>query len=63
MRTRLRERIEHRACVVGIIGMGYVGLPLSVEVARAGHRAVGVDVNERIVATLKSGASHIPEVP
>jgi UDP-N-acetyl-D-glucosamine dehydrogenase len=59
----LRERIEHRACVVGIIGMGYVGLPLSVEVARAGHRAVGVDVNERIVQTLKSGASHIPEVP
>ncbi|HEY7036065.1 MAG TPA: nucleotide sugar dehydrogenase [Thermomicrobiales bacterium] len=61
--TDLRERIERRDCVVGIIGLGYVGLPLSVEVARAGHHAVGVDVNERVVQTLRSGASHIPEVP
>jgi UDP-N-acetyl-D-glucosamine dehydrogenase len=63
VRTDLRERIERRDCVVGIVGLGYVGLPLSVEVARAGHRAVGVDVNERIVQTLRAGGSHIPEVP
>lgn len=63
VRTTLRERIDSRSCVVGIIGMGYVGLPLSVEVARSGHRAVGVDVNERIVETLNTGVSHIPEVP
>ncbi len=43
--------------------MGYVGLPLSVEVARAGHQAVGVDVNKRIVEMLNAGVSHIPEVP
>jgi UDP-N-acetyl-D-glucosamine dehydrogenase len=61
--TDLRKRIARRDCDVGIIGLGYVGLPLAVEVARAGHRAVGVDVNERVVRTLRSGASHIPEVP
>jgi UDP-N-acetyl-D-glucosamine dehydrogenase len=61
--TDLRERIEHRACVVGIIGLGYVGLPLSVAVARAGHHAVGFDVNKRIVQTLNAGVSHIQEVP
>jgi UDP-N-acetyl-D-glucosamine dehydrogenase len=61
--TDLQARIEQRACVVGIIGLGYVGLPLSVEVARSGHRAIGVDVNERIVQTLNLGVSHIPEVP
>jgi UDP-N-acetyl-D-glucosamine dehydrogenase len=63
VQTALRERINSRAGVVGIVGMGYVGLPLSVEVARAGHRAIGVDVNQRIVDTLNSGVSHIPEVP
>jgi UDP-N-acetyl-D-glucosamine dehydrogenase len=62
-RIDLLERIERRDCVVGIIGLGYVGLPLAVEVARAGHRALGVDVSERVVETLRSGVSHIPEVP
>lgn len=59
----LRARIERRDCVVGIVGLGYVGLPLAVEVARTGHRALGVDVSERVVQTLRSGASHIPDVP
>ncbi len=61
--SELCERIERRTCVVGIIGLGYVGLPLSVEVARAGHQAVGFDVNERIVQMLNAGDSHIKEVP
>ena len=41
----LIERIERRDIVFGIVGLGYVGLPLAVELARAGYRVLGYDVN------------------
>jgi UDP-N-acetyl-D-glucosamine dehydrogenase len=49
--------------VVGIIGLGYVGLPLAVAFAEAGHRVIGVDVNQRRVQALASGISDIEDVP
>lgn len=59
----LLARIERRDCTVGIIGLGYVGLPLSVEVAKSGHRALGYDVSQRIVSGINAGTSHISDVP
>src|SRR5919198_1419910 len=48
---------------IGIVGLGYVGLPLAVAFAEAGHEVIGVDVGARKVAALKEGTSHIEDVP
>lgn len=47
----------------GVIGLGYVGLPLAVEAARAGFRVLGFDVSESVVADINKGRSHIADVP
>jgi UDP-N-acetyl-D-glucosamine dehydrogenase len=47
---------------VGIIGLGYVGLPLAVAFAEAGHEVTGVDVSERIVAGLEAGHSQVEDI-
>src|SRR5215213_4565624 len=59
----LLERIESRKAVVGVIGLGYVGLPLAIEFAKAGFRVIGYDVSERVTSLLMSGDSHIQDVP
>jgi UDP-N-acetyl-D-glucosamine dehydrogenase len=48
---------------IGIVGLGYVGLPLAVAFAKAGNEVIGVDVDARKIAALKEGASHIEDVP
>ncbi|HEX4107680.1 MAG TPA: nucleotide sugar dehydrogenase [Solirubrobacteraceae bacterium] len=47
---------------VGVIGLGYVGLPLIIALAEAGCEVVGVDVDARLVAALREGRSHIEDV-
>ena len=59
----LREKIQDRTAVVGIIGLGYVGLPLAVEFARAGFTVLGVDVDERRVGLLRDRRSYVQDVP
>ncbi len=46
----------------GVVGLGYVGLPLAVEAARSGIRVLGFDVNERVVAKIQGGRSHIQDL-
>ena len=48
---------------VGVVGLGYVGLPLVVAFAEAGVRVVAVDVDERKVAAIEAGRSYIEDVP
>ncbi len=62
-KTELLRKIEDRSAHVGVIGLGYVGLPLSVEFARAGFHVVGYDVSERVVQLVTEGRSHIQDVP
>ncbi len=57
------QRIKSRDAKVGIIGMGYVGLPLAVMFARAGFQVVGIDVSAERVAQLNAGRSHIEDIP
>jgi UDP-N-acetyl-D-glucosamine dehydrogenase len=58
----LLERIESKQALVGVIGMGYVGLPLSVELAKAGYRVLGFDVSQRVVEGINQGRSHVGDV-
>jgi UDP-N-acetyl-D-glucosamine dehydrogenase len=59
----LERKLSDRTARVGIIGLGYVGLPLAVEFARAGFTAVGVDLDARKVDAINRGESYIADVP
>jgi UDP-N-acetyl-D-glucosamine dehydrogenase len=48
---------------IGIVGLGYVGLPLAIGFAEAGHEVVGLDVDTRRVAALNEGRSYIEDIP
>jgi UDP-N-acetyl-D-glucosamine dehydrogenase len=58
----LIERAGRRDITFGIVGLGYVGLPLAVELARAGFKVLGYDVLPRVVDGLNGGKSHIKDV-
>jgi UDP-N-acetyl-D-glucosamine dehydrogenase len=48
---------------IGIVGLGYVGLPLAVAFAEAGHEVIGIDVDSQRVAAVNQGSSHVEDVP
>ncbi len=58
----LYEKILSKSAVVGVIGMGYVGLPLAVEKARAGFRVVGFDIQQKRVDMINRGENYIGDV-
>ena len=58
----LRDRIVRRTAKVGVIGLGYVGLPLAVEFAKAGFDVVGIDVQPAKVDRLMAGRSYVKDV-
>jgi UDP-N-acetyl-D-glucosamine dehydrogenase len=60
---RFANLVERRTAVVGVVGLGYVGLPLAVAFAESGFRVVGLDVDAERVARLRAGRSHIEDVP
>jgi UDP-N-acetyl-D-glucosamine dehydrogenase len=59
----LRDRILRKTARVGVIGLGYVGLPLAAEFARAGFEVVGIDLQPSRVDRFNSGESYIADVP
>jgi len=58
----LLTRIEQRSATIGVIGLGYVGLPLATEFARAGFRVLGFDVDSKRVTALNQGICHIRDI-
>ena len=60
--STLSDRIRSRNARVGVIGLGYVGLPLAVEFARAGFAVTGFDVDAWKVGEINAGRSYIPDV-
>jgi UDP-N-acetyl-D-glucosamine dehydrogenase len=59
----LADKIRNRTARVGIVGLGYVGLPLAVEFARAGFTVTGIDVSETKVRQVNAGESYIADIP
>jgi UDP-N-acetyl-D-glucosamine dehydrogenase len=62
-KDQLVSRLDKREARIGIIGLGYVGLPLAVEFAEAGYSVVGLDVSAEKVERLNKGESYIPDIP
>src|SRR5450631_3539013 len=59
----LKDKIEKKTARVGIVGLGYVGLPLAVEFAKAGFHVTGIDLQQSRVDRLMKGESYIQDVP
>ena len=62
MKEKLLSRIAERKITVGVVGLGYVGLPLAVEKAKAGFRTIGFDVQEEKVKQVNAGHNYIGDV-
>lgn len=62
MKQALLSKIENRQIVVGVVGLGYVGLPLAVEKAKAGFKTIGFDVQPQKVDMVNKGKNYIGDV-
>lgn len=62
IREILLEKIANREIVAGVLGLGYVGLPLAVEIAKAGFRTIGFDVRKEKVDSVNQGHNYIGDV-
>ncbi len=61
-RDILLSKAKDRTALFGIVGLGYVGLPLAMELVRAGFRVLGFDISKRVVDGLNAGRSHIQDI-
>ncbi len=59
---KLKLKIERKEAIIGVIGLGYVGLPLAVEKAKAGYKVIGFDINAQRVHMVNHGANYIGDV-
>lgn len=62
MKRKLLEKIRNKEIIVGVVGLGYVGLPLAVEKAKAGFKTVGFDIQEEKVELVNKGHNYIGDV-
>ena len=58
----LEKKLQSKQAVVGVVGLGYVGLPLVVEFANAGYTVVGIDIDEKKVDAINRGESYIQDI-
>jgi UDP-N-acetyl-D-glucosamine dehydrogenase len=62
MSSTLTVKIKEKTAIVGVIGLGYVGLPLAVEKAKAGYRVIGFDVQEEKIKMVNQGQNYIGDI-
>lgn len=62
MKNELLKKIKNKEIIVGVVGLGYVGLPLAVEKAKAGYKTIGFDVQSQKVDMVNSGENYIGDV-
>ena len=58
----LEQKLRNRTAVIGIVGLGYVGLPLAVAFAEAGSKVLGFDVQRKRVDSVNKGRSYITDI-
>ena len=61
--NKLYKKIEDKTAKIGIIGLGYVGLPWTVAIAKAGFQVTGIDLSNERVDQVNRGISYIRDVP
>lgn len=62
LKQELLDKIENKTAVIGVVGLGYVGLPLAVEKAKAGYQVIGFDVQSSKVDMVNEGHNYIGDV-
>ena len=62
LKQKLLNKIQNKQIAVGVIGLGYVGLPLAVEKAKAGYKTVGFDIQPHKVEMVNAGRNYIGDV-
>ncbi|MGI8785033.1 MAG: nucleotide sugar dehydrogenase [Acidobacteriota bacterium] len=62
MKSKLESKIIERRARVGVVGLGYAGLPLALEFVRAGFKVVGIDIDAERVRLLRRGTTHVKDV-
>ena len=60
---QLKSRIENKSAVIGVVGLGYVGLPLAVEFSEKGFQSVGIDLSKSKIDLLQNGTNYIADIP
>ncbi len=63
MKKQLIERFQNKTAVLGVVGLGYVGLPIVLETTRTGFKTIGFDIDSRKVEQLQQGRSYIHHIP
>ena len=58
----LIDKINDKSAKIGVIGLGYVGLPLAIEFTNAGYNVTGIDIDEKKVDLINSGKNYIKDV-
>lgn len=56
------NKINQKSAIVGVIGLGYVGLPLAIEIAKAGFKVIGIDLNKEKVELIQKGISYVIDI-
>jgi UDP-N-acetyl-D-glucosamine dehydrogenase len=63
IKEQLQQKITDKSAVIGVIGLGYVGLPLIVEFAQKGYKGIGFEVDQKKIDEINAGTSYIVDVP
>lgn len=61
--SKLKDKLQNKTALVGVIGLGYVGLPLTMEMVKGGFTVCGIDLDRHKVDSLLGGSSYIQDVP
>ena len=59
---QLLQRLRSREALIGVVGLGYVGLPLSLTYAENGYRVLGLDIDHSKIAVINAGESYIQHI-
>jgi len=63
VKEKLTNKFSDKSAVIGILGLGYVGLPLMIRYVEAGYKVLGIDIDGKKVETLNKGTSYIEHIP